>query len=234
MAYDDITYRLVLKGRPMTRKGESSKDRILDAAEALVMQRGFAGTSVDDILKGAGLTKGAFFHHFAGKGDLARALVERHARGVIVLFDGFARRAEEKTDDPLEQIFFFLESFDEFVGSLGEQPPGCIYAIYTYESMQFEPSVRAQVADALRQWTSIYVRKFHEVLDRYEPALPVTARELAELTVTVIEGGLVLARAYGDERLTSRQSEQLRKYLTLLFGNAKKARPKRAAARAFA
>jgi TetR/AcrR family transcriptional repressor of nem operon len=221
----------------MTRKGESSRDRILDAAEALIMRHGFTGTSIDDILKDAALTKGAFFHHFKGKGDLARELVERHARSVIVLFEGFARRAEEKTDDPLEQVFLFLEAFDEFIASLGEQPPGCIYAIYTYESMQLEPSVRAQVADALRQWTSIYVRKFHEVLDRYEPALPVTARELAELTVTVVEGGLVLARAYNDDGLTSRQSDQLRKYLTLLFaGKAKKppaAKPTKAKAKAF-
>ncbi len=219
----------------MTRKGESSKDRILDAAEVLVMQRGFAGTSVDDILTGAGLTKGAFFHHVAGKGELARELVERHARKDIAFFQDLARHAEEKSDDPLDQIVLFMEGFEHYVSKLGEQPPGCIYAVYTYESMQFEPAIRDLVADTLRQWTSIYVRKFHEVLDRYEPALPVTARELAEMAVSVIEGGFVLARAYGDGRLTARQSEYFRKYLTLLFADkAKKAPPKRAGARAFA
>lgn len=219
----------------MTRKGESSKDRILDAAEALIMQRGFAGTSVDDILKGAELTKGAFFHHFAGKGELARELVERHAQKDMAFFTELARRAEEKSDDPLEQVFLFMEGFEDYVSRLGEQPPGCIYAVYTYESMQFEPAIRELVADTLRQWTAIYARKFHEVLDRYEPAQPVTARELAEMAVSVIEGGFVLARAYGDSRLTARQSEHFRKYLALLFGGkAKKTQPKKAGARAFA
>ena len=122
------------------------------------------------------------------------------------------------SDDPLEQTFLFLEAFEEMVSGLGEQPPGCIYAVYTYESMQFEPAIRDFVADTLRQWTSIYVRKFHEVLDRYQPALPVTARQLAEMIVSIVEGGFVLARAYGDGRLTARQSEQYRNYLELLFG----------------
>jgi TetR/AcrR family transcriptional repressor of nem operon len=219
----------------MTRKGENSRDRILNAAEALVMQHGFAGTSVDDILKSAGLTKGAFFHHFSGKGELTRELVERHAKKDIAFFMDQAHQAEKESDDPLEQVLLFMQSFEGYVGKVTDQVPGCIYAVYTYESMQFEPALRDLVADTLRQWMAIYVRKFHEVLDRYEPAVPVTARELAEMTVSMIEGGFVLARAYGDGRLIARQSENFRKYLGLLFaGKAKKAQPKRAALKAFA
>ena len=102
-----------------------------------------------------------------------------------------------------------------------------MYAVYTYESMQFDPSVRDFVADILRQWTSMYVHLFQEVIDRYPPALPVTARQLAETIVSIIEGGLVLQRAYDDDRMTSRQSEQFRNYLALLFGQVKpKAKPR--------
>ena len=50
----------------MARKGENTRERILQAADALIMESGFAGTSIDDILKSAGLTKGAFFHYFKG------------------------------------------------------------------------------------------------------------------------------------------------------------------------
>ena len=202
----------------MTKKSEHTRDRLLDAAEPLIMGQGFAGTSIDDILKSAKLTKGAFFHYFKGKGDLARALIERHAQNDLALFEGFAAQAEAKSADPLEQTFLFLEAFEQFVDSTDIAAPGCIYAAYTYESMQFEPSIRDFVADTLRRWTSIYVRKFQDVIDLYKPALPVTARQLGELIVSVLEGGLVLQRAYDDARLTSRQSEQFRNYLELLFG----------------
>lgn len=202
----------------MSERGEQTHKRILDTAERLVMAKGFAGTSVDDILKGANLTKGAFFHHFKSKGDLARELIERNARDDIALFERFASEAEAKSDDPLEQMFLFLEAFEDYANSMPENPPGCMYAAYTYESMQFDPSINDFVADSLRRWTSIYVRKFEDVLARVKPALPVTSRQLGEMIASVVEGGLVFARAYGDPRVTARQSEQFRNYLELLFG----------------
>ncbi len=87
--------------------------------------------------------------------------------------------------------------------------------------MQFEPEVREFVADTLRRWTSIYVRKFQEVIDAYPPAMPVTARQLAEMTVSIVEGGLILQRAYGDVKVTQRQLQHFRNYMQLLFGEPK-------------
>jgi len=202
----------------MARKSTDTRERIIEAARALVMEKGFAATSIDEILASAGLTKGAFFHYFKGKRDLARELVEWHARKDLGMFEGLAADAETRTDDPLERVTYFLEAFETIVTNLDDPSPGCMYAVYTYESMQFEPAVRDFVADVLRRWTSIYVRLFQDVIDRYPPALPVTARQLAEMIVSIIEGGLILQRAYGEGRMTGRQSQQFRNYLTLLFG----------------
>jgi TetR/AcrR family transcriptional regulator, transcriptional repressor for nem operon len=214
----------------MARNHENTHQRILDAAEPLVTANGFAGTSIDDILKSAGLTKGAFFHHFKSKADLARELIERHARHDIALFEQLAAEAEKKSQDPLERMILFLEGFEKYASSHMtpslDVPPGCMYAAYTYESMQFEPAIRDFIADSLRRWTSIYVRNFEDVLDRYKPALPVTARQLAEMIVSIIQGGLMLGRAYNDIRMTARQSEQFRNYLALLFDGGKAAPPK--------
>jgi len=207
----------------MARRGEDTRERILGAARTLVMESGFAGTSIDDILKATGLTKGAFFHYFKGKADLARELVEWHARQDLSLFEDFVKEAEARSDDPLDQAVFFLEAFEDYISRTTDHSPGCMYAVYTYEAMEFEPAVRDFIADTLRQWTSMYVRKFQEVIDRYPPAMPVTARQLAETYVSIIEGGLVLQRAYGDMHMTARQSEQFRNYLTLLFGEARSA-----------
>lgn len=204
----------------MTQKAESTRDRLLDAAGASVMAKGFAGTSIDDVLKATGLTKGAFFHHFKGKADLARELVKRYAMKDLKMFQEFQRQAQEQSDDQLEQVMAFLKLFEIYISNSEDPAPGCMYAVYTYESRQFDADVLDFVSDTLRQWTSIYVRMFQDVLDRYDPALPITARQLAEMIVSVIEGGLVLQRAHGDTDTTRRQSEQFRNYLTLLFPTA--------------
>jgi len=202
----------------MASKGEQTRARILQAAETLVMSQGFAGTSIDDILRETKLTKGAFFHHFKGKASLAKELVEHHALEDLGMFEEYVEKAEAASSDPLEQMIDFLEMFEEKISNADDPSPGCMYAAYTYESLQFDPSVQDFVADTLRRWTSIYVRKYQEVLDVYDAAIDVTARQLAEMTVSIIEGGLVFQRAYDDTRVTRRQSEQLRNYLLLLFG----------------
>lgn len=200
----------------------STRDRILDAAKKLVMEQGFAGTAIDDVLRESGLSKGSFFHHFKGKAELARELVKRYALNDLKMFQEFDRQSRAGSDDPLEQVMWFLKVFEAYISNSDDPAPGCMYAVYTYESRQFDADILDFVSDTLRQWTSIYVRKFQEVIDRYEPALPVTARQLAELIVCVIEGGLVLQRAHHDADTTRRQSEQFRNYLTLLFPSARK------------
>ena len=204
----------------MSSRAEQTRERLLDAAKTLVMAKGFAGTSIDDVLSQTGLTKGAFFHHFKGKADLARELVKRYAVGDLKMFQDFDRRSREASADPLEQVMEFLKIFEAYISNSQDPAPGCMYAVYTYESRQFDPDVLDFISDTLRQWTSIYVRKFQEVMDRYPPALDVTPRQLAEMIVSVIEGGLVLQRAHGDTDITRRQSEQFRNYLKLLFPGA--------------
>lgn len=206
----------------MSQKSEATRERILAAAESLVMTKGFTGTSIDEILKASELSKGAFFHYFKGKGELARVLIETHTEKDLGLFVDLLAKAEAQADDPFDQAILFLEGFEDYVIKSKDMAPGCMYAAYTYEGTQMEPAIRDFVADTLRKWTSMYVRKFQEVIDLYEPALPVTARQLAETIVSIIEGGLVLQRAYGDNHVTARQSEQFRNYLELLFAGRKR------------
>ncbi len=201
----------------MPRKGEVSREKILKAAKSLVMRKGFTGTSVDDILCETGMSKGAFFHHFKSKADLADQLMRWYADGDLKMFRTFMAQAEATHDDPMDQLLQFLTDFETYLSDPENPPRGCMYALYTYEDDHFENDVKGFVAETLQTWTAMYIRKFQEVMDLYPPARPVTAKQLAEMIVSVIEGGLILQRAYGHVGMTARQSEQFRDYLTLLF-----------------
>lgn len=204
----------------MSSKGEQTRERILAAAEPMVLSKGFAGTSLDDIVKATGLAKGAFFHHFKSKADLARALVERYARNDYELFAGFDAQADALSDDPLESTLIFLRLFEDFAGKLAEPMHGCVFAAYTYESLQFDPEIHRFIADSFRRWSAIYEARFEKVLAKYKPTRPVTARELADTIMAIIEGGFILSRSYKDAHLIARQSKQFRQYVELLFPRA--------------
>jgi len=198
-------------------KGKRTRERILETTEPMVLQRGFVGTSIDDILKATGLTKGAFFNHFASKAELARALVERYAHNDYVLFERFAQAADAQSDDPLETTMIFLRLFEDFLEALEEPLPGCVFAAYTYESQQFDPSIPQFIATSFRRWSALYEVKFAAILSQRTPRLPATAQELAEMMMAIIEGGLILSRVYHDPAYIARQSRQFRQYLQLLF-----------------
>lgn len=201
----------------MADKGAQTRERILATAEPMILRNGFAGTSLDDLLKVSGLTKGAFFHHFKDKGDFARALVERYEHNDHALFERLAAEAEASSDDPLEQTLNFLKGFEHFIENLRDPVAGCVFAAYTYESLQFDPGIHSFIAQAFRRWSALYEKKFEAVLARHKPAVPVTARDLAETIIAIIEGGFVLSRSYNDPLAVARLSRQFRQYIELLF-----------------
>jgi TetR/AcrR family transcriptional repressor of nem operon len=133
------------------------------------------------------------------------------------LFARFAADAEGANDDPLQRTMLFLKSFEGFIEGLAQPVGGVRIAAYTYESLQFDAPIHAFIAHSLRRSTGLYEKKFEAVLGRYKPVRPVTARDLADMIVALIEGGFILTRAYNDATLVARQSRQFRQYLELLF-----------------
>jgi TetR/AcrR family transcriptional repressor of nem operon len=201
----------------MAAKGAETKDRILDTAQTLVLERGFAATSLDDIIRATGLTKGAFFHHFRSKADLARQLVERFAANDFQFFDEWERRAQALADDPYQAVVIFIKLFEEWFTNLPAPFSGCLFAVYVYENDTFDSDINAFVRSSLERWQNYYERMFDAVLAVRKPKTDVTARELAEAYVATLEGAFILARAYKEPELIVRQSRLFRDHLKLLF-----------------
>lgn len=201
----------------MSARGQDTRERILDTAQTLVLEKGFSATSLDDIIRATGLTKGAFFHHFRSKGDLARQLVERFAAGDFELMEELRRRAEALAEDPYQALVLFIKLFEEWFDSLPEPFAGCLFAVYVYESQAFEAEVNEIVSRSFRRWEGYYEEMFAAVLAARRPRAEVSAGDLAQMMVSVLEGAFILARAYGEPGLIPRQSRMFRDYLRLLF-----------------
>jgi len=73
------------------------------------------------------------------------------------------------------------------------------------------------IKQSFERWQSYYEAKFAAVLATRRPNFDVTASELAETVVSVLEGAFILARSFKEPDLITRQSRLLRDYLTLLF-----------------
>ena len=95
------------------RKGSDTRERVLDVAEAAVLEKGFAATSIEEVIAAVGITKSGFFYHFKDKNELAKALLVRYVEREDALFDQLFARADELNEDPLHGFLVGLKMMSE-------------------------------------------------------------------------------------------------------------------------
>lgn len=201
----------------MATKGAKTRERILAEAEKLIYARGYTGTSVDDIIAATGLTKGAFFYHFKSKSELALALIRRFWERDVVVFREMTEQARSLGDDPLQTALIFFKLFEEAIRNNPEQPLKCLFASYLYEGEQFDENIHGYIRKSLDEWKAIFLGILEPIFSKSKPKLDVTADELAEMIMELIEGSFVIAQATNDRTALARASAQFRRHLQLLF-----------------
>ena len=201
----------------MTRSGTQTRERILDGAERLVLEHGLAATTVDAILAESKTSKGAFFHHFPSKNQLARALVERYAASDIAFLEEFMARAEAASDDPAVQVVEFIRLFEDAAEEMVSQQPSCLYVSYIYERQLFEDGTNDVIVGAVLAWRERLAAKLREAAEVHPPKTPIDPDVLADHVFATFEGAFMLTRAMSDPDLMRRQLELVRRYVGLLF-----------------
>lgn len=202
-----------------TPRANSSRERILATAEAIVLQRGYAGTTIDEIIDKAAITKGGFFYHFGCKSELAKALIERYIQMDADVFMSLNARADTLSEDPLQRALIFLNLFTEMVAGMTDVHPGCLAAAFTYESQQLEPEIRQRMQEGMLEWRAAMVKRLEEVISKYPPKVETDPEALADMFTACVEGGIILAMAFGDNTALIQQVQNFRTHMRLLFGD---------------
>jgi TetR/AcrR family transcriptional regulator, transcriptional repressor for nem operon len=171
---------------------------LLDAAEVSILARGLSRTTVDDICRAAGVTKGAFYHHFDTKDALALAALDRYFTRVSTAF------AVEPVDD--EQAAAYLARILDHAETVAAGPllqRGCLMAVYALEVAETDEGLREALAERFDGLSAGLQTVLTQVL-RDRGCKPAAARREAALLgrqfVVCLEGGIVLAKAHRDEK----------------------------------
>ncbi len=202
----------------MAKSGARTRETLLDAAEALIFDHGFSATALDKVIARAGVTKGAFFHHFASKAALGRAVIQRHAEREMALCDRIVARAERLAADPLQQVLIFVGLLLEDREDLANPVPGSLFASYLYQRLEYPEEVAKTTARTLAYWRDAMARKLAEAAAVHPPQAEVVPDDLADALLAVLEGGYILSKARSDPEIVRRQLRQFRSHLALLFG----------------
>ena len=200
-----------------TAKTENTRDRILTVAESIILNNGFSGTSIDDIIKNAAITKGGFFYHFNGKKELARALIERYLEQDNRIFEELFLAVDQDSDDPLRQLIGFLDRFAAMVENLDETHPGCLVAGFTYESQQLDEEVQELIKQGVLVWRKLFQLRLERASEKYVMATDISITAIADMFTSCVEGGIILSRIFKSNESLVQQVMLYREFLRLAF-----------------
>ena len=181
---------------PVTDKGRATRDRVLNAAAALVFERGVAGTTLDDVRAAAKVSKGQLYHYFADKDDLVLAVIDRSVDQVL---DAQPRLADLSSWAAIAAWFDDLVAIQVGRGGVG----GCPIGGLAGEVAETNDAARLELARGYDRWEEPLRRGLEQMRSRGKLRRSADPARLATATMAAIQGGLVLTQ-------TRRDPQQLR------------------------
>jgi TetR/AcrR family transcriptional repressor of nem operon len=188
--------------------------RLLQAAQDVIRAKGFAATSVDDLCRAAGVTKGAFFHHFASKEALGVAAAEHWAETTTAFFAAAPYHAPA---DPLDRVLAYI-AFRKAIVSDDITESSCLVGTMAQEVHDSAPAIRDACAASIFGHAATLEADIRQAMADRGVAVDWTAESLARQTQAVIQGAFVLAKAGNDPALARESLDHLDRYVRLLFG----------------
>jgi TetR/AcrR family transcriptional regulator, transcriptional repressor for nem operon len=193
-----------------------TRDRLINSARYLFWERGFAGTSMADLLAHADVNSGSFYHFFESKEALLREVLTGylHALRPMVVDPAFTQ-----TDEPLERIFAILAGYRERILQT-ECRYGCPLGRLALEIDPENRPAHKLIAENFQGW----ITAVRECIDQVKHRLPkgTDPDALATYVLAVMEGGVMISRSYGTVEPFDRAVKQLRQHFTLLLKSPQK------------
>ena len=193
----------------------SARAKLLEAGVKLVRRHGFAGVSVDQLCREAGVTKGAFFHHFVSKEALGVALADYWSSSTGTFF---AAAPFHLLTDPVERVLGYIDLRIALIAGPAESF-SCVAGTMVQEAFVSSDAIRA-ACNASIMGNAAALEDDLAAAIAQSGASGVTAASLARHIQAVIQGALVLAKAKGEAGAADVAREHLRhlrRYLEFLL-----------------
>lgn len=181
----------------------------------MVRQRGYASTSVEDICADAGVTKGAFFHHFASKEALAVAAAEAWTDVAAVRI--FTLPEWVRLSDPLQRLIAHVDfRLSMMEGAAADFT--CFVGTMVQEAYATSEAIRTACDASISAYCARLAEDIAAAIDAHPPRIPIDPLALAHHIQAVLQGAFILAKTKGEPSAARESVQHLQTYIALLFG----------------
>lgn len=193
-----------------------ARTQLLEAARDVIRAQGFSATTVDDLCAAAGVTKGAFFHHFESKEALGVAAADFWHETTSALFAAAPYHAPA---DPLERVLAYVDFRIALLDGPVEQVT-CLVGTMVQETYDTSPAIRDACANSICGHAATLEADIAAAMADHGIApdsVDWSPHSLALHTQAVLQGAFVLAKATGNVGVAISSTRHLRRYIELLF-----------------
>ncbi len=193
----------------MGSKGEATKNKIIQTARKLLRLKGYANTSIEEICKESGVTRGNLYFHFKNKEEIACAAVDDAAGRYIPFFETLM----QDEDDPLRKIELMMDGVFAYYESRGSKA-SCLFGNIAQEAGDAHRILGQASHRFFEAWINMLSGLFDEakskgLVDQYQDG-----EALGHLIVSSFEGSLILFKASQDPAVYARTREALKGVLS--------------------
>ncbi len=179
--------------RPLTAKGQRTRDRIIAAAAELMVGRGVASVSLDEVGRVTSTSKSQMYHYFASKDQLVAAVV-RHVGEEILDFQGSLLEGMESLEDVerwADAVVAYQRRGDHFCGC----PLGTLAGELSGDPVH----PQRQIEEAFEAWEGLLEEGLARMVANGRLVADADPHRLAVATLAALQGGLLMSKATQDE-----------------------------------
>ena len=192
----------------LVSKAELTKQRIIEQAAILFNQNGYAGSSINDIMKLTGLQKGGIYNHFKSKEEIALAAFDYSITQLkqTVLCDVLTKT------NSIDRLHALVDGFKGFT-----QGPtivgGCPILNTAVESDDTHPALRQRAQQAVNEIRALIESIIELGIRQHEIIISADHEEISTIMISTIEGAIMLSKLYGTDIYLDRAMAHLHKYI---------------------
>jgi AcrR family transcriptional regulator len=192
-------------------KAQETRDRIIQQAAELFSLRGYAGSSMSDVMQATGLQKGGIYNHFKSKDELALAAFDYAHQLVSQRYQASLRGKRHAVD----RLLSMLELYEQFLAN-PPLPGGCPILNTAVESDDTHPALRDRVQRALDAWRNLIHRIVQKGCDRGEIGSSTNPEQVSTVLIALLEGAIMMSKLYEDPIYLQRAIGHLKEYVRSL------------------
>ncbi|PFH91338.1 TetR/AcrR family transcriptional regulator [Bacillus sp. AFS088145] len=193
------------------RKGERTKQMIIEKASGLLNTQGYMSTPITTIMEKTGMEKGGIYNHFKSKAELSLDAFSYSIKTMSMTF----QKAIENQNSTIDKLNALLDVF-LFLVEGKPIPGGCPILNAAIESDDAHPDLREATVRAMNDLYSMVLRIVRNGIKNGEIIPTIDSETLTTIFISTIEGSLMMTKLYYDTIYINRSIGFLRDYLTKL------------------